>query len=84
MWRVEVLQLKGDQAAALETLSGLPTQNLSLTQRLRVAHLFDGLGETARAAAVLAEGEQSNATYAGRAAYLARLEQKTQLPCTPN
>ncbi|MBK9493853.1 MAG: Tetratricopeptide repeat protein [Alphaproteobacteria bacterium ADurb.BinA280] len=79
LWRVEVLQLKGDQAAALETLSGLPTQNLSLTQRLRVAALFDGLGETARAAAVLAEGEQSNATYAGRAAYLARLEQKTQL-----
>jgi hypothetical protein len=56
LWRVEVLQLKGDQAAALGTLSGLPTQNLSLTQRLRVAALFDGLGETARAAAVLAEG----------------------------
>jgi hypothetical protein len=50
-----------------------------LSERLRVAALFDGLGETDRAATVLAEGEQSNATYAGRAAYLARLEQKDAL-----
>ena len=79
LWRTEVLQLKGDSSAALETLRALPGKDLSLAQRLRVAALFDELGETARAAEVLAEGEQSNATYAGRAAYLARLEQKDAL-----
>jgi len=79
LWRVEVLQLKGDKVLALQTLRGLKTGALSLSERLRVAALFDGLGETDRAATVLAEGEQSNATYAGRAAYLARLEQKDAL-----
>ena len=56
LWRVEVLQLKGDKVVALQTLRGLETGALSLSERLRVAALFDGLGETDRAATVLSLG----------------------------
>lgn len=50
--------------------------------RLRVAYakLLGDLGENASAAQVLAQGRQTDYTYAARAAYLARSEDKTEKP----
>ena len=50
-----------------------------IPERLRAASLLDGLGQPERAAELLAEGEQSDATFAGRAAYLARLGESDAL-----
>src|SRR5690606_3897015 len=47
---------------------------LDATTRLAVAAQLDALGDPLAAAAALAEGEQDDATFAGRAAYLARAE----------
>jgi tetratricopeptide (TPR) repeat protein len=74
LWRAEVLlrQQRAEQAeVALEAVLALGLTDIP--ERLRAASLLDGLGQTQRAAELLAEGEQTDATFAGRAAYLARV-----------
>lgn len=74
LWRAEVLlrQERAEQAEeALEAVLALGLTDIP--ERLRAASLLDGLGQTQRAAELLAEGEQTDATFAGRAAYLARV-----------
>jgi tetratricopeptide (TPR) repeat protein len=74
LWRAEVLlrQQRAEQAEeALEAVLALGLTDIP--ERLRAASLLDGLGQTQRAAELLAQGEQTDATFAGRAAYLARV-----------
>lgn len=74
LWRAEVLLRQQQNAAAEEALEAVLQLGLSdIPERLRAASLLDGLGQTERAAELLAEGEQTDATFAGRAAYLARV-----------
>jgi tetratricopeptide (TPR) repeat protein len=74
LWRAEVLlrqDQKDEAARALDSVIGLGLEDIP--DRLRAASLLDGLGQTQRAAELLGEGLQSDATFAGRAAYLARI-----------
>lgn len=74
LWRAEVLLRQQRDEAAVEALDGVLALGLTdIPERLRAASLLDGLGQTERAVELLAEGEQTDATFAGRAAYLARI-----------
>lgn len=73
LWRAEVLLRQQRMDAAAQALDAVIALGLGdIPERLRAASLLDGLGQTRRAAELLAEGEQTDATFAGRAAYLAR------------
>lgn len=74
LWRAEVLLRQDQPEAAESALESVLALGLGdIPERLRAASLLDGLGQTGRAAELLAEGEQTDATFAGRAAYLARV-----------
>ncbi|MCG6118182.1 MAG: hypothetical protein MEQ07_08335 [Aquimonas sp.] len=74
LWRAEVLLRQEQPEAAITALEAVLALGLGdIPERLRAASLLDGLGQTGRAAELLAEGEQTDATFAGRAAYLARV-----------
>jgi tetratricopeptide (TPR) repeat protein len=75
LWRAEVERRRDNTGAArtsIDTALGLP--GLDTPLRLSAATQLDALGDPTAAAAVLAAGEQSDVTLAGRAAYLARAE----------
>lgn len=74
LWRAEVLLRQQRDEAAVEALDAVLALGLTdIPERLRAASLLDGLGQTERAVELLAQGEQTDATFAGRAAYLARI-----------
>lgn len=74
LWRAEVLLRQQRDEAAGEALDAVLALGLTdIPERLRAASLLDGLGQTERAVELLAQGEQTDATFAGRAAYLARI-----------
>lgn len=74
LWRAEVLLRQQHTEAAGEALDAVLALGLTdIPERLRAASLLDGLGQTERAAELLSQGEQTDATFAGRAAYLARV-----------
>jgi tetratricopeptide (TPR) repeat protein len=74
LWRAEVLMRQQRMDAAAQALDAVIALGLTdIPERLRAASLLDGLGQTGRAAELLAEGDQTDATFAGRAAYLARV-----------
>lgn len=80
LWRAEVLLRQQRDEAAIEALDAVLALGLTdIPERLRAASLLDGLGQTERAAELLAQGEQTDATFAGRAAYLARVEKSDAL-----
>ncbi|MFN7782195.1 MAG: tetratricopeptide repeat protein [Lysobacterales bacterium] len=80
LWRAEVLLRQQRTEAAGAALDAVLALGLTdIPERLRAASLLDGLGQPERAAELLAEGEQSDATFAGRAAYLARLGESDAL-----
>lgn len=80
LWRAEVLMRQERNEAAMEALDAVLALGLTdIPERLRAASLLDGLGQTERAAELLAQGEQTDATFAGRAAYLARVEKSDAL-----
>jgi tetratricopeptide (TPR) repeat protein len=75
LWRAEIERQREDSTAArASVLKALALPDLDTPLRLSAAAMLDALGEPLAAAAALAEGEQSDATLAGRAAYLARAE----------
>ncbi len=73
LWRAEIERQQEEPKAALRSVRrALALPGLDTATRLSAAALLDALGETLSAADVLAKGEQTDATLAGRAAYLAR------------
>ncbi|MGQ0801056.1 MAG: tetratricopeptide repeat protein [Pseudomarimonas sp.] len=73
LWRAEIERQQEQPKAALASVRrALALPELDTATRLSAAALLDALGETLAAADVLAKGEQTDATLAGRAAYLAR------------
>jgi tetratricopeptide (TPR) repeat protein len=80
LWRAEVLMRQQRMDAAAQALDAVIALGLTdIPERLRAASLLDGLGQTGRAAELLAEGDQTDATFAGRAAYLARVGESDAL-----
>ena len=73
LWRAQIERQHGKVKAARASLQhalDLPDSDIQL--RLSAAAMLDEFGETMAAAEFLAIGEQTDATLAGRAAYLAR------------
>ena len=85
LWQAEEAQRRNDPAAARAAI----TKALGLTPidpatRLTAAAQLDALGDPAAAAAALAQGEQDDATLAGRAAYLSRAEDASAIQALYN
>lgn len=77
LWQAEVLRKREDVAAArvaIDAALALPTLDSDL--RMTAAGMLAALGDAPAAAAALAAGEQNDATWAGRAAFLARSDDK--------
>lgn len=75
LWQAEMAQRKKDSDAARAAIEkAVALGPLDASTRLAVAAQLDALGDPAGAAAALAAGEQDDATFAGRAAYLARAD----------
>ncbi len=75
LWRAEIERQKGEPKAARASIQrALDLPELDTPMRLAAASLLDSLGEPLAAAATLVDGEQTDATLAGRATYLARAE----------
>lgn len=75
LWRSEIERQQGDLEAARRSLDrALALPELEDSLRIAAAAQMAELGEPLAAAEVLARGEQTDATLAGRAAYLARAE----------
>lgn len=79
-WAAHIALEHGDKAAARAAYAAalkIDPDNIQL--RLGYAALLSDAGDNAAAARALAKGAQSEATYAGRAAYAARADNKTLL-----
>jgi tetratricopeptide (TPR) repeat protein len=77
LWQAEVLRKREDLAAArvaIDTALALPTLDADL--RMTAAGMLAALGDAAAAAATLAAGEQNDTTWAGRAAFLSRIDDR--------
>ncbi|MBB5209101.1 tetratricopeptide repeat protein [Chiayiivirga flava] len=75
LWQAENAQRRGDADAARTAVAkALTLGPMDPPTRLAAAAQLDALGDPAGAAAALAQGEQDDATLAGRAAYLSRAE----------
>src|SRR5690606_25709557 len=80
LWHADLLLRDEQPAAARDAVErALSLPSVALADRARAAALLDGLGDPAAAAAALADGPQSDATLAGRAAYLARADHRDEL-----
>jgi len=80
LWRAEVLLRQGRKEQSLAALDELLALGLTdIPERLRAASVLDGLGQTERAAGLLGDGEQTDATFASRAAYLAKAGEQAGL-----
>lgn len=75
LWQAEMAQRRGDASVARDAVAkALALGPMEPATRLAAAAQLDALGDPKAAAAALAQGEQDDATLAGRAAYLARAE----------
>ena len=80
LWQAEMAQQRGDKDAARAAIGkAVELGPLDTATRLGVAAQLDALGDSKGAAAALAGGEQDDTTFAGRAAYLARANDKSAL-----
>lgn len=75
LWHSEVMRKNGDLAAARQAIDhALSLPDLATDLRMAAAGLLAGLGDPAAAAAALAGGDQSDNSFAARAAFLSRQE----------
>ena len=75
LWHSEAMRKAGDAAAAKQSIErALALPELPRDMRLAAAGLLAGLGDPESAAAALAVGEQSDDSFAARAAFLARMD----------
>jgi len=80
LWRADIeRQQENLDAARLSVRRALDSPELDTQLRLAAAAMLDLIGDTREAAEVLAAGEQTDATLAGRAAYLARAKATAEL-----
>ncbi len=80
LWQAEIAQQRDDKIAARAAIEkAVALGPLDTATRLGVAAQLDALGDSRGAALALASGEQDDTTLAGRAAYLARANDKTAL-----
>jgi tetratricopeptide (TPR) repeat protein len=80
LWQAEIAQQRGDKQAARAAIAQVVALGpLDTATRLGVAAQLDALGDAKGAAAALASGEQDDTSFAGRAAYLARANDKSAL-----
>jgi tetratricopeptide (TPR) repeat protein len=80
LWQAEMAQQRGDKEAARASIGkAVALGPLDTATRLGVAAQLDALGDSKAAADALAGGEQDDTTFAGRAAYLARADDKAAL-----
>ena len=80
LWQAEEAHRRADPAAARKAVNhALSLSPMDPATRLTAAAQLDALGDPAGAAAALAQGEQDDATLAGRAAYLSRAEDESAI-----
>jgi tetratricopeptide (TPR) repeat protein len=80
LWQAEMAQQREDKDGARAAIArAVALGPLDTATRLGVAAQLDALGDSRAAAAALAGGTQDDTTFAGRAAYLARANDKAAL-----
>lgn len=80
LWQAEVLRKQGRPDEAREAISrALEQPQIDARLRLTAAGMLGAMGESRAAAAALASGDQDESTWAGRAGFLSRVDDREGL-----